>query len=358
MGKRARFPLDMGNDIKVTTIEALKENYNAEKVTEYFLNGKLLTWLEDRYYDEEAEQVRGLDQQSGNNPAAKLAKIFGVEINESVDVEALEIRREKLEKLREITGDNEILDNVDHVAFSQEELGELLDDEVEVIYLCGESFRIPLSVKNVRYVGVNDPAVTISGKGDVDLEANGIIIERCELPEEIKEKISVPQKKSGYQIKLYVPKQTPAVKEHNVVLAAEYADETLYIYFREYSYMVFTSGYHVYQIWKSKKKSGESSYASRLGFPYSYEYFKERLSKTDVYARGNSSFKIYKIQMLEALDNLPGQFKKRDGFVDTTDGETIAAVDEAVRLFIEYNDLNPINADYSDSDDDEEEPYD
>ena len=45
MGKRAKFPLDMGNDVKVRSIEELKENFNAEKVTEYFLNGKLLTWL-------------------------------------------------------------------------------------------------------------------------------------------------------------------------------------------------------------------------------------------------------------------------------------------------------------------------
>ena len=189
MAKKVNFPLDMGNDIKARSIEELKANYNAEKVTEYFLNGKLLTWLEDRYYDEEAEQIRELSEQSHNNPAAKLAKIFGVEINESVDVETLEIRRKKLEKLREITSEDEILDNVDRVAFSQEELGDLLDDEVEVIYLCGESFRIPLSVKNVRYVGVNNPAVTISGKGGIDLEANEITIERCELSDDTKERI-------------------------------------------------------------------------------------------------------------------------------------------------------------------------
>lgn len=190
MAKKVKFPLDMGNDVKVRSIEELKENYNAEKVTEYFLNGKLLTWLEDRYYDEEAEQVRELAKQSGNgSPAAKLGAIFGIETEEEIDVEALEIRREKLEKLRKITADDEIIKNVDFVAFSQEELGDLLDEEAQVIYLCGESFRIPLSVKNVRYVGVNNPVVTVSSNDKIDLIENGIAIEQCVLSEDTKAKL-------------------------------------------------------------------------------------------------------------------------------------------------------------------------
>lgn len=184
MAKRVKFPLDMGNDVKVRSIEELKGKYNTEKVTEYFLNGKLLTWLEDRYYDEEAEQVRELSEQTHDNLAAKLAEIFGVEITESVDIEMLEIRRKKLEKLREITSEDEILDNVDHVAFSQEELGDLLDKEAHVIYLYGESFRIPLSVKNVRYVGINNPVVTISGNSEINLGENNIVIENCEFSNE------------------------------------------------------------------------------------------------------------------------------------------------------------------------------
>lgn len=371
MAKKVNFPLDMGNDIKARSIEELKANYNAEKVTEYFLNGKLLTWLEDRYYDEEAEQIRELSEQSHNNPAAKLAKIFGVEINESVDVETLEIRRKKLEKLREITSEDEILDNVDRVAFSQEELGDLLDDEVEVIYLCGESFRIPLSVKNVRYVGVNNPAVTISGKGEIDLEANGIILERCELPKEIEKKTNSTQIDSEYKIKLCVPKQTPTAKNNNVVLAAEYADEILYIYFRKYS-----TGDEVlnHKIFVSHKKSGESFMNVTIGTAIrtaTAKYLelqevlagkkalynkREPISKTTVYAKGNSAFEIYKIQMLEALDNLPKEFEKKDGIVDITDSETIAAIEEAVGLFIEYNNLKAEKSiQYLE---DEEEPYD
>lgn len=190
MAKKVKFPLDMGNEVYVRTLEELKENYNSEKVTEYFLDGRLLTWLNDRYFDDEAEQVQELmEQEDKNNLAAKLGKIFGVEIQDDVDVENLEIRREKLDKLRRITSDDSILENVDSVAFSQEELGDLLDEEKEVIYLCEDKFRIPLGVKNVRYIGVNKPVIDFGSKTESDFEANGITFEGCILPAVSKSKV-------------------------------------------------------------------------------------------------------------------------------------------------------------------------
>ena len=190
MARKVRLPLDMGNEVYVRTIEELKENYNSEKVTEYFLDGRLLTWLNDKYYEEEAVQVQELtEQENKDNLAARLGKIFGIEIQEDVDVENLEIRREKLDKLRLITADDTILDNVDSVAFSQDELGDLLDNGTEVIYLCGEKFRIPLSVKNVRYIGVNKPVIDFSSKNESEFEANGITFEGCILPAVSKSKV-------------------------------------------------------------------------------------------------------------------------------------------------------------------------
>ena len=183
MAKKVKFPLDMGNEVYVRTLEELKENYDTEKVTEYFLDGRLLTWLNDRYYEEEAAAVGELAELGDKeNLAAKLGKIFGIEIQDDVDVENLEIRREKLDKLRLITADDNVLDNVDSVAFSQDELCDLLDNSTEVIYLCGEKFRIPLGVKNIRYIGVNKPVIDFGSKTESDFEANGITFEGCILP--------------------------------------------------------------------------------------------------------------------------------------------------------------------------------
>lgn len=378
MARKPRIPLDMGNDIMVRTIDELKEHYNAEKVTEYFLNGKLFTWLKDRYYDEEAEQVEKLSEQTNlHNPAAKLGEIFGIEIKESVNVEELETRREKLEKLRAITSDDEILDNVDSVAFSQEDLGDLLDvakkneEKKKIIYLCGDKFRIPLSVKNIKYIGVNNPAVSIGGKCETNLEESGISFEKCELPEEIKEKIAAPAKSvdSEFKIKVYVPKQTPAVKSNNTVLAADYNGETLYIYFSK-------NNFEIYNIYTSHKRTGSvqcqdnsgilsikeaKEYANFFGNPNSKSFIipnasPNLISKTEVHANGPSAFEIYKMQVREALENLPKRFAKSDGIVDIKDSETIAAIDEAVKLFVAYNNLNP-DANIIRYDPDEE-PYD
>lgn len=224
MAKKVKFPLDMGNEVYVRTLEELKENYNSEKVTEYFLDGRLLTWLEDRYFDDEAEQIRKLmEQDDKNNLAAKLGKVFGVEIQKDVDVENLEIRREKLEKLRNITSDDNVLNNADLVAFSQEELGDLLDNGAEVIYLCGEKFRIPLSVENVRYIGVNKPMVTISGKGEIDLEASGIAFENCEFSDDTVKRFSGKYKYNKIVSKISKHSINGSDEEHRGVLAVHEA---------------------------------------------------------------------------------------------------------------------------------------
>ncbi len=191
MAKKVKLPLDMGNDVFVRTLDELKENYNSEKAVESFLDGRLLTWLDDRYYEDEAARVRELSEQRDRDKlAVKLGEIFGVKVETEVDIDVLEIRREKLEKLRKITSDDNILENVDYVAFSQEDLGDLLDEGAEVIYLCGGSFRIPLSVENVRYIGVNSPVITIKCSGTIDPSEKGIAIERCTFDEDTKAKLT------------------------------------------------------------------------------------------------------------------------------------------------------------------------
>lgn len=81
MAKKIKLPLDMGNDVKVRTIEELKENYNAEKVVSYFLDGQLLTWLEERFYEEEAGKIKKISKDSPNI-SAEIAEAFGIEIQD------------------------------------------------------------------------------------------------------------------------------------------------------------------------------------------------------------------------------------------------------------------------------------
>jgi formylmethanofuran dehydrogenase subunit C len=123
MVKKIKFPLEVANGVQARTIEELKDNFDIDKVLEYFIEGKLQTWLEDRYYEEEAEKISTFSI-SQSDLKTQLADVFGVtyDAEEIVDVEAIEIRNQKLKKLKQFTEDEEILRSVDSVAFDQEEL--------------------------------------------------------------------------------------------------------------------------------------------------------------------------------------------------------------------------------------------
>lgn len=171
MAKKIRFPLQM-NGTDVRTIEELRENFDLSSVLGYLTNGKLVTWLEDRYYDNEAMAVRALstDETDLNQ---KLMSILGVSDDvktEEIDLEEIQRRNEKLMLLRQITDNEEIIDNVDCVAFNQDELYDILDDGKETIYLCQSEFEVPLSVQNKIYIGLENPKVKLRQTESINLD--------------------------------------------------------------------------------------------------------------------------------------------------------------------------------------------
>ena len=180
MKKKIRFPLRLSGGAEVRTLEELREHFDLQAILEYYKSSKLLTWLEDRYLEGEAEAVQALD---GAAPdfQRQLCEVFQVEYTGGdVDLEAIERRQERLKQLRSITDDAEYIQNIDCVAFDQEELVDLLDEGEERIYLCGEQFTVPASRKGITYVGINNPTVHISGKmpenaAELEIEFVGVI---------------------------------------------------------------------------------------------------------------------------------------------------------------------------------------
>ena len=186
MARKILIPLDM-NGVKVRTLEALKENFDLEKVTAYFLDGTLIKWLEGRYYDDEAEKVRNLSKDDANL-GKKLCAVFGVEYTgEEIDTENVARRHEILKKLKQLTSDEEIISHAAQVAMTQEDLAYLLEEEdAATIYLCGEKFSIPTSFENRKYVGIlGKPEIKISIQTAEELKAKGITFENVELPKNL-----------------------------------------------------------------------------------------------------------------------------------------------------------------------------
>ena len=163
MAKKIRFPLKM-NNVDIRTIEELQENFDIEAVLGYYTSGKLITWLRDRYYNEEADTIEALSADD-EQFSIKLAKVLGVEIedDEELDIEEVKLRREKLEMLSRYISDRTILDNVDIVAVDQDDLYDILDSDTDKVYLFKETFIVPVGRENITYIGINGAKVKLIG---------------------------------------------------------------------------------------------------------------------------------------------------------------------------------------------------
>jgi len=154
--------LIMSDNKEVRNLEELREHFDLEKVVEYYKNGRLLKWLRVRLFDAEADAVEALDE-NADDFQQELCSIFGVEFNgNSVDVEEITQRQERLAMLREITDEEEYIRHIDQVAFDQEDLGDLLSKGVETVYLCGAHFTVSARRENITYIGINKPTVYIA----------------------------------------------------------------------------------------------------------------------------------------------------------------------------------------------------
>lgn len=176
-----KFPLKM-RGVDVRNLEDLKKNFELNAAIDYFKNGKLLKWLEARYYDDEADKIAELNE---NTPdfREKLCAIFGVEFNKEFNSARL---AEKKNILRGLTDDESIINNAATTALNQEDLAELLDADTSTIYLCGNIFTVPIRVGNKKYIGIFDPpAIKIRATSQAELDDKNISFENVILPFDI-----------------------------------------------------------------------------------------------------------------------------------------------------------------------------
>lgn len=167
-----KFPLKMKNNVEVRDLRSLQENFDQEKAVSYFLDGKLQRWLETRYYDEQLELVNQLEKEDAEL-AKKLCSIFGVKfVKSEIDTESVELKNQRLRMVKQITDDEEVLENIDCVAFNQEELSELYDKNTQIIYLLKGEFNIPKSKIDVNYKEYGNPTIHWPKKIEESIKEN------------------------------------------------------------------------------------------------------------------------------------------------------------------------------------------
>lgn len=258
MSKKIRFPLEMENGLKVNTVQELKENFYLPQVMVYFTNGSLVPWLRDRYEEDLANEVDVL-QKEDTNVAEKLCNILGVEYDADsvLDMESVAEREHKRNLLKEVTTDQKIIDAVDQVAFSQEDLYDLLNDDKTEMYLCGENFRIPLDKPGIKYFGVNTPTVIIDSSEEVDWEERNITLVDVKYDEAyqsiINEKRSVIQKLKclrGYTTDLWFEKviDKVAFTQSDLEHFLDEGQSEIYLCGEKFSIPIGKRGVHYYGV--------------------------------------------------------------------------------------------------------------
>ncbi len=174
------FKLKLKDGVEVATLEELRENFDLELVVEYFKNGDLLTWLEDRFYDDEADAISEIDA-NDRNLTAKICAALNVECDDNL--EFIQRVREKKSILSEKTDDETIIDNAVSTALNQEDLAALIQMDYKTIYLCGELFNVPIRIAGVKYIGIlGTPKIKIRAKSQEELDAKQISFENVQLP--------------------------------------------------------------------------------------------------------------------------------------------------------------------------------
>ena len=271
MAKKIKFPLEMSNGEQVRTLDELKENFDIESVVGYFNDGRLLNWLQARYYDEEADKISAL---SKDDPQLqkKLCDIFGVESKgEEIDVEEIANRQERLNRLKQYTDDKEILERVDLVAFNQEDLGDLLDEEKPLIYLCHNKFIIPLRETHKTYIGIGKAVAVIRSKEIVDFEEKHIKFKDVVFDDDYENLI-----------------KQPVSNEKNVVTAKNIADNST----------ISNEPANISYVRRSKNQTGNNH------FKHDFEEIEDKLSKP---RKSNEGVKKALLQLEQKI------VKQRDG---------------------------------------------
>lgn len=182
MAKKIKFPLQMKDGYKVRTMEELRVHSDPESLIAYFLDGKLKSWLKDRYYQEEINQINKL-KFSDDNLLQNLYDILNIN-KKNDDMEKFEIddilrKYNILSKVKQYTDNKEVLENIDFIATSQDEFEDILKIGVSTVYLLGNKFVLPQGVENIHIKGINNVEVEVNSEEVIDFEKIKVCFENC-----------------------------------------------------------------------------------------------------------------------------------------------------------------------------------
>lgn len=140
---------------EIHDITELRENFNLEEILLRIKNKELAKWLKCHYYELEALVIENVDITTSDCKNI-IYEALGVAPQSSLIEEELCVKQEIL---KQYTSDPEILKNAALVAFTQEELAKMINANQPIIYLCHNTFSIPIRKPNIKYIGIDNPKI-------------------------------------------------------------------------------------------------------------------------------------------------------------------------------------------------------
>ncbi|MGO4373563.1 hypothetical protein [Paenibacillus sp. 2TAB19] len=186
--RNIKFAIVLSNGMQIRTLEELIENFEVDTIVGYYLDGRLKTWLMQRFYTSQLQLLQNINEHN-DSLHLEIAKVFGVNIEDvSFNSRQYFEKRSKLEVINKYTTDQVILENYEYVAVSQSELDTLLEKMTNsnnsIVYLLDDAstiFNISHNISNIIYIGVNNPTVILKESYSFDAKGNNIVFQNVKL---------------------------------------------------------------------------------------------------------------------------------------------------------------------------------
>lgn len=165
--KQSEFYLTAKSGEIVYNMKGIQEKLTILEILQNVKNGKLVQLLKNiKEKKDIVDSIEQLDIKDNENLVKNLVKIFKISIS---------------------CDEQKYIDVIENIAFSQEELYDLLEKDKRKIYLYGERFLIPLDKSGVSYIGIDEPIIEVASESKVDWEQKDIYLENIEFDEKYKE---------------------------------------------------------------------------------------------------------------------------------------------------------------------------
>lgn len=189
MAKKEKVTMLLKDGVEVHDLDELRANFDLGAIMGYFSDGTLLKWLDDRYYDDEAEMLEELSADT-SDLGLKLCEIFKVEPPAEADIsmDELDTVNDKKEKLKALTRNEDVVNNAIYTAFNQEDLADLLNEGCKTIYLYGKEFSVSARrIRDTRFIGILDcePKINIKLNCYAELIEKNIQFRGVKLPKHL-----------------------------------------------------------------------------------------------------------------------------------------------------------------------------